>query len=166
MSGFSSVMGAISNQIIDPRIRLNPRIWQTTATQIDGVWRVTLSTTHPYGTFCKSPAVAGSATDHYQSNPCVFYLRYRKSTDATLRIYRGGQQIAAGSDWSAWLVDGSTDNGAVNPTMELDGPPDTAWVEPLEHGCFCVSDWEKLHALATSGVLPTPWCAGDSNPVA
>lgn len=166
MSSIHGISGAIRNQIVDPHIRINPRIWQTQAVQVNGIWRVTLSSDKPYGTFCRPPAVTGSVTDHYKSNPCVFYLRFRKSADATLRIYRGGGQIDAGDDWTAWLVDGTTDSGAVNPSVELDGQPDTAWCEPLEHGCFSISDWETLRALAANGVLPTPWCAGDSNPVA
>lgn len=154
----------VCNQIKDPRISLNPQSWQTAAVQIDGVWRVTLSTTKPYGTFCPPPAVTGSHKDYYQSNPRVFYLRYRKAASASVKVYRGGAQCAAGADWLAWLVDGS--GTEVNPILELDGPPETTWIEPLEHGCFTTFDWEKLQTHCVSGVLPTPWIAGGSYPTA
>ena len=158
-------MSEIRNRIIDPRISQNPSGWKTQGVMVDGVWRITLASTDTYGTFCRPPAItSGTATDHYRETPCVFYLRYRKSDDATLRIYRGGAQIDTGSDWCAWLVDGTVDAWVVNPVLELNGPPENVWVEPLEHGCYTVADWHRLRELVGDGTLPTPWFDGDTYP--
>ena len=78
-------MSEIRNRIVDPRISRNPSGWKTQGVMVDGVWRITLASTDPYGTFCNPPAItSGTETDYYRETPCVFYLRYRKSADATL----------------------------------------------------------------------------------
>ncbi|MCH4856669.1 hypothetical protein AALA26_01840 [Bifidobacterium pseudolongum] len=152
----------ICNQIQDPHVNRDPKAYRTVTTQTNGVWRVTLIESTTWGTFCQPIKISGNPSEYYAANPSIYYLRYRKAASASVKVYRGGVQCAAGADWLAWLVDGSATE--VNPILELDGPPETTWIEPLEHGCFTTSDWEKLQAHCASGVLPTPWIAGESYP--
>ena len=152
----------IQNLVTDPHVIRNPRVYKTEATQqTNGVWRVTLQGQR-WGTFARSITVQGETKEWYTANPCVYYLRYRKSDTASLKVYRGGTQCARGEDWLAWLVNGS--GTEVNPVLELGGPPETAWVEPLEHGCYTTTDWERLTGIVESGQIPHPWFAGDTYP--
>lgn len=150
------------NLIVDPHVRRNPRVYRTQAVEADGVWRVTFTESNVWGTFCSGISVSGDPIKYYRDNPCVYYLRYRKSADATISVYRGGKQIATGSDWTAWLVDGTPERNEVNPVLLMEGNTATSWVEPIEHGCYSSSDWKHIKQLYDTGCLASPWFAGDT----
>lgn len=155
----------IRNMIVDPHVRRNPKVYRTQGVQTDGVWRVTFTEQNVWGTVCMPISVTGDAIKYYKDNPCVYYLRYRKSASTTISVYRGGRQIAAGSDWTAWLVDGTPERLEVNPTLLMEGDSSTSWVEPLEHGCYIHDDWTALVKAVQDGDLPRPWAAPPANGV-
>lgn len=120
MSGVNGSGMTICNQIKDPHVNRDPKAYRTVTTQTNGVWRVTLIESTTWGTFCQPIKISGNPSEYYAANPSIYYLRYRKAASASVKVYRGGVQCAAGADWLAWLVDGS--GTEVNPILELDGP--------------------------------------------
>lgn len=136
--------------------------WNLTRQLVNGKWVVAVSGTYPRGSlsFCGACRKLDTGDVIVIVFDCDHPEAMMGIEDGSTYRVRDADVIAEAviSDTRGWIAAKITDASKINHELVIGVTAGQLTVQAVAN--YTPADWEKVHALYESGILPTPWVAG------